>query len=461
MVTSTYTSFDVDSLDRAIAGRAVAPDAPDWDAVRLGWNLAVDHRPAAIALPESAADVATVVDFARTNGLRVAPQGTGHNAHNLEGRLDDTVLVKTSRMRDVQIDPSRRRARAEAGTIWTDVTVPAAEHGLAALAGSSPDVGIVGYTLGGGLSWLSRRYGLAANRVLAIELVTADGELVRTDREREPDLFWALRGGGGSFGVVTAIEFELLPVTEVYAGAAFWPRERAAEVLAAWRDWTRQELPDEIISVGRLVNVPPLPDIPEPLRGQSFAVVEAIYQGDEAEGARLIAPLRELGPQIDTFATIPAVALSHLHMDPEHPVPGKGDGMLLDDAPDAVLDAMIAATAPEKGSALVSSELRQLGGAIARNEPGQGAVGAIDAAYAMYTVGMTPTPELAPVVEEQVSAVKDALAPWDADRMYLNFSERPIDARRLYAGDYTYRRLQAVKAAFDPTDLFQSTHPIR
>jgi FAD/FMN-containing dehydrogenase len=154
--------------------------------------------------------------------------------------------------------------------IWIEVVEAAAEHGLAALAGSSPDVGVVGYTLGGGLSWLVRKYGLAANKVTAVELVTADGRLVRADRDNEPDLFWALRGGGGSFGVVTALEFRLYPLTEVYAGVMFWPVERAAEVLNAWREWTAT-VPDEMTSVGRILQLPPLPDVPEPLRGRSFA----------------------------------------------------------------------------------------------------------------------------------------------------------------------------------------------
>ena len=301
-------------LDGWIGGSVVTPEDSDWDSARQAWNLAVDQRPAAVAFPESAVDVADVVVFAREHGLRVAPQGTGHNAHPLEDRLGETILLKTERMREVQIDAANRRARVEAGAMWMDLTVPAGEHGLAALAGSSPDVGIVGYTLGGGLSWLSRRHGLAANSVTAVELVTADGERVRADRDHHPELFWAVRGGGGSFGVVTAIEMELFPITHLYAGAMFWPQERAHEVLETWRQWTQQELPEEIISVGRVMNLPPLPDVPEPLRGRSFVVVEAMYIGDEGRGAELIAPLRDLGPEIDTFATIPAPALSHVHV---------------------------------------------------------------------------------------------------------------------------------------------------
>jgi FAD/FMN-containing dehydrogenase len=447
-------------LDSAIDGTVLAPGDAGWYEARQAWNRAVDQRPAAVAFPAGADDVAAIVEFASRHGLRVAPQGTGHNAHNLQGRLADSILLRTDRMRGVTIDAEARRARVEAGALWMDVTARAAEHGLAALAGSSPDVGVIGYSLGGGLSWLSRRYGLAANHITAIELVTADGDRVRADHERHPDLFWALRGGGGSFAVVTAIEIELFPVTHVYAGVMFWPQERAREILQAWREWTEWALPDEIISVGRVLNPPPIPEVPEPLRGKRFVVVEAVHLGNEDEGAELIRPLRALGPAIDTFATIPASALEHLHMDPEHPIAGKGDGMLVDSAGAETIDAFLDAATGESASALLSAELRQLGGAIARPAAEHGATGAIEADYAMFAVGATPVPELEPVVEQQVSALKKALTPYDHGHSYLNFTERAVDSRRLYRHEYTHRRLRAIKAAYDPDDVIQSNHPI-
>jgi hypothetical protein len=451
---------DVRFLDASIAGTVLGPDDSGWDAARQAWNLAVDQRPAAVALPRSADDIVAIVNFARDHGLRVAPQGTGHNANPLKYQLANSILLKTEQMRAVEVDAENRRARVEAGAIWLDVTTPAAEHGLAAMAGSSPDVGVVGYTLGGGISWLSRRHGLAANSVTAIELVTANGAHLRADRDQHPDLFWALRGGGGSFGVVTAIEFELHPISHVYAGAMFWPQGRAREVLQAWREWTQQGLPDEVISVGRLLKVPPLPEVPEFLRGRSFVVVEAVHLGEEAEGAELTQPLRALGPEIDTFSTVPAVALSHLHMDPDHPVPGAGDGMMLRDLPAKGVDAFIDSATGESGSALLSAEIRQLGGAIARPAPEHGAFGSIEAPYIMYAVGMAPTPALTAAVEAQVTGLQDALSPWEASYLYMNFSERPIDSRMLYPHAYDYRRLQAIKAVYDPGDMIQSNHPI-
>jgi FAD/FMN-containing dehydrogenase len=436
----------------------VLPHDRDWDEARLAWNLAVDQQPAAVALPESARDVGAIVRWARERGLRVAPQGTGHNAHPL-GSLAHTVLLKTERMRGVAIDARAQRARVEAGVLWAEVTEAAAQHGLAALAGSSPDVGVVGYTLGGGVSWLSRRYGLAANSVTAIELVNAEGELVRADADQNADLFWALRGGGGSFGVVTALEFALYPITDVHAGVLFFPLERGAEVLRAWRRWV-DTAPDEVTSVGRFLQFPPVPALPEHLRGQSFAVIEAVSLLGQDASDELLRPLRELGPQLDTFATIPAHSLDRLHMDPEHPVPGAGDGMVLSDLNDAAIDALVQTAGAGSHSPLLSVELRHAGGALARKVPGGGAVSSVNGRFLLFAVGMAPTPDAGTAVKAQVELVQNALAPWDAGRAYSNFATKRERGERLF-GDLTYRRLQTVKATVDPDDVFRSNHPVR
>ncbi len=442
----------------ALSGKVVIPEHGTYDEARRAWNLAVDQRPAAVAFPETAADVAAAVRLARGQGLRVAAQGTGHNAAPL-GDLSDTMLIKTERMRAVEIDPQRRVARVEAGVLWLEVVEAAAEHGLAGLAGSSPDVGVVGYTLGGGMSWLGRRYGLASSNVTAIELVTADGALVRADRDNEPDLFWALRGGGGSFGVVTAMEFRLFPLREVYAGILWYPIERGGEVLHAWRELTAGDVPDELTTVGRFLQLPAIPEIPEPVRGKSFVVVQAIHAGEPAQADELLAPLRSLGPINDTITTIPMEALSHLHMDPEQPVPGIGDGMMLGDMPAAAIDAVVDVAGTDAAVPLLSVELRHLDGELGRPRSENGALASFDARYVMYGVGMTPVPELEAPVKAQVEAVKRALAPWEARHMYLNFA----DTRRQPATFWTeqaYRRLRRVKATVDPHDVIRSNHPI-
>ncbi len=260
----------------------ITPDDARFDEARLAFNLALDQRPAAVALAESVDDVVDAVRYARENGLRVAPQATGHNA-GAYATLENTVLVKTTAMVGVEVDVEARRARALAGTRWTDVSAALEGTGLVALHGSSPDVGVVGYSLGGGIGWLARKHGLQTNSVTAIELVTAKGELVRADAQNHADLFWALRGGGGNFGVVTAIEFSLYPVDEVYAGRLIFPWERSAEVQNTWNDLL-PTFPDEITSIGRILQLPPLPEIPEALRGAQIVVIEAAYLGSEEDG---------------------------------------------------------------------------------------------------------------------------------------------------------------------------------
>src|ERR1700759_3487358 len=210
------------TLSEWLAGRVVLPGDPGWDDARSAFNLLLDQHPAAVAFPADTAGVAAAVVYARDAGLRVAPQATGHNQGPLGG-LEDTLLLNVGALQEVRFDPGARSVRAGGGVKWDRVSPRLSAHGLAGLHGSSPDVGIAGYSLGGGLGWLARKHGLQTNAVTALELVTADGELVRADHEPHADLFWALRGGGGNFGVVTAIEFEVQPLDELYAGAMFFP----------------------------------------------------------------------------------------------------------------------------------------------------------------------------------------------------------------------------------------------
>ncbi|MBO0815311.1 MAG: FAD-dependent oxidoreductase [Actinobacteria bacterium] len=456
-VSSTHLSR-VGQLDASLDGKVVLPGDQRFDGARRAWNLAIDQRPAAVVFPGSAAEVAAAVRYAAERGLQVAAQGTGHNAGPL-GALTDTVLLRTDRMRGIRIDPQARIARAEAGVVWLDVVQAAAQYGLAALAGSSPDVGVTGYTLGGGMSFLGRKYGLAASNVLAAEVVLADGRLVRADAEHETDLFWALRGGGGSFGIVTALEFRLFPHTQAYAGALWYPIERASEVLHAWGELTRGQVPDELTTIGRLLNFPPIEQIPEPVRGKSFVIVEAYHLGDPAQADALLAPLRALGPVNDTITTVPMPALSHLHMDPEQPVPGTGDGMMVDQLPAEAIDAFVQAAGPAAAFPLLSVELRHLGGEFDRPRPGNGAVARLDAQYLMFAVSMTPVPDLVAPVTAQVEAVKNALAPWAARQMYLNFAETQHPAAPFWT-EQTYQRLHRIKANVDPYDIIRSNHPI-
>ena len=432
------------------------PGDPGWDDARRAWNLAVDQHPAAVAEPRSVQDVADVVRFARQHGLRVAAQGTGHNAAPL-GLLADTILVKTTAMRQVSVDPAARIARAEAGAVWLDVAEAAAPHGLAALAGSAPNVGVVGYTIGGGMSWLGRAYGLAANNVEAIEVVTADGRLVRADACTEPDLFWALRGGGGSFGVVTAIELRLFPITEVYAGLLWWPADAALPVLQTWRELTQGDLPDEFTSAARLVNFPMIPDIPEHLRGRSFVIVTVIHLGTPAEADALLAPLRALEPLTDTVQIIPANALGHVHVDPEQPIASVGDGLMLASLPAEAIETLVHVAGPD--TLLLAAELIHVGGEMKRARPAGGALPAIDADYALFATGLAPCPQAVPSVARSVAAAQTAMRPWAARQMYLNLACTSRDPASFWSAE-AYDRLRRIKAAVDPDNLIRSNHPV-
>jgi FAD/FMN-containing dehydrogenase len=459
MLTTQTLEAHAQALRARLTGELALPGEESWDEARQAWNLAVDQQPGAVVLAETAGDVVAVVEFARENGMRVAPQGTGHNAGAMK-LLADTILLKTNRMRGVEVDPVARVARAEAGAIWADVNEKLLPHGLWALSGSAHDVGVVGYCLGGGLSFLSRSLGLAASSVIAIELVTADGEFRRVDSANDPELFWALRGGGGSFAAVTAIEFRVYPIEQVYAGMLAFPWERAAEVLHTWREMDPASLPDESTVLGRILQVPPLPDIPEPLRGRQFVVVEVVHLGDEASGDALVEPLRALGPEIDTAAMGPAAALQHLHMDPPQPVPGAGDYAMVGELTPEAIDAFVDSAGPESGSPLLSVELRPLGGALARPREDHGARGTFDARYTLFAVGMAMTPEMKAAVKAHAAGVVAAMEPHRAREGYINFAENSVDASELFADRDAYERLRAIKSGYDPQDVFRSNHPI-
>ncbi|HEY2552764.1 MAG TPA: FAD-binding oxidoreductase [Streptosporangiaceae bacterium] len=418
----------------------------------------MDQRPAAIAISGSAEDVRAAVSFARSRGLRTTAQATGHNAAPL-GSLADTVLVRTGGMRQISIDPAARIARAGAGVLWRRVAEAAAPHGLTALAGSSPDVGVVGYTLGGGLSWLGRAYGLSANNVQAVELVTAEGDFVRADACSQPDLFWALRGGGGSFGIVTAVELRLFPITEVYAGLLWWPAIAAGQVLQSWRELTRSGLPDELTTTARLLNFPSVPDVPEQLRGQSFAVIDVVHLGAPAEADGLLAPLRALQPVTDTIGTMPAQALGSIHLDPDRPVPAMGDGLLLDRLPAQAVDQILDVAGPGTSSPLLTVELRHLGGELRRSRPNSGALAAIDADYLVLAGGLAATPEMGSAVAARTAEVKSAVSPWAARQMYLNLAETSRDPASFWSRQ-AYERLRRIKSAVDPANLIRANHPV-
>ena len=446
------------SLNAGTTGSIIWPWDTAWDVARSAWVTNLDQQPVAVAIPRSVPDVAAVVTSTRRAGLHLTAQGTGHGGAALPP-LSNTVLVHTSALSDVRLDAPTRTAWIGAGATWEAVSAEAHRHGLTAQAGSAADVGVTGFLLSGGISWLARSRGLAVNDIEALEVVTADGEQTIADDSHHPELFWALRGGGGSFALVTAIKLRLHGLSTVAAGTLFFPMASAGEVLHTWNRWVRST-PEQLMTCGRLLQLPPLPQLPAPLRGQAVVAVEAVHQGSRSELDVELAALRALGPFLDTVAEISTAQLAGLHMDPPGPTPCRGNGTLLHDLPPAAIDALVACAGKGSGSPLLSVEVRQLGGALARRPNYAGALGHLDAGFISYAVGGTPDQATTRKVDAHIGVVDRCLAPHAAELQYPNLDERPDGGRARFHDPATLRRLQSVKARVDPDELFTGAHPL-
>lgn len=455
-MSETLSDGDVSGLRDEIDGDVVLPGDAAYEPSRLAWNLAADQRPAAVVMVESADDVAAAVRFAAGRGVRVAPQGTGHGAGPMPD-LSGSILLKTVRMAEASIDAGAETARAEAGAKWSDVVGPAAGHGLATMHGSTGTVGLVGYHVGGGHAWVGRSQGWACNSVRSFEVVTADGERRTASADSEPELFWALRGGGGSHAIVTAVEVELFAMTSAFAGGLLWEIERAAEVAAAWRDMTTAA-PEELASTLKLVRFPPFPEVPEPLRGRALVGVTFAFRGSAAEGEELIAPLRAVAePYLDQVGEVPAPALASIAGDPEDPVPGITYGAPLDSLGDDALDAYVELAGPEADVPLIHLEIRHLGGALARGDASHGALDSLDSPYLLGAVGPVPVPEARAGVEATFAAITGRMAPWTSERTLLGFAEQEDGWEGSFPADAA-ARLAALRDELDPDRLILANH---
>jgi FAD/FMN-containing dehydrogenase len=458
-------SFGFSQMERTelfanVQGQVFLPDTPGYDQARLAWNRRVVQHPAVIVEAASAQDVAAAVDFARQHGLGVAVQGTGHGSIR---PADNCLLILTRAMQGLQIDPLSQTARIEAGLEWGPVLAAAQEYKLAPLLGSSPGVGVVGYTLGGGLGWLGRKYGLSTDNVLQFEIVTADGRLQTASADENLDLFWGLRGGGGSLGIVTALTIRLFPVSQVYAGNLMYPLSMASEVFRRYREWIAGA-PDELTSSVLIMNYPPLPQVPEFLRGQSFAVVRGCYCGMEEEGEALLRYWREWQPpQIDDFKLIPFSRADSISSDPVDPLPGYMTGAWLRSLNDEAVDAIVR-YAPGQGgpSPLAFVEVRHAGGAIGRLNPDVSAYGNRDAELSMVMVGMAPTADTYQRLVDYTDRLKGELSSALSGGVYMNFLDGAEAQKRIHdaLGPGGYERLARLKARVDPENLFRFSQNI-
>jgi hypothetical protein len=442
-------------LQANVRGQVILPENPGYDEARLAWNRKVVQHPAVIVVAESAQDVATAVTYARQHNLAVAVQGTGHG--NVRP-ADDCLLILTRQLSSVVINPAAQTAYVEAGVKWGAVLAMAQRHGLAPLLGSSPTVGVVGYTLGGGLGWLGRKFGLSADNVVEFELVTADGEIRKASARENSDLFWGLRGGGGSLGIVTALTIRLFPVTEVYAGNLYYPAHMAQEVFHHYRAWIANA-PDELTSSVLVMNYPPIPELPDFLRGQSFAIVRGCYAGDSAAGEALLRHWRDWqSPLIDDFKSIPFSQAATISNDPVDPMPGFNTGAWLRELSDEAIEAVVTYGLGTNGpSPLIFAEVRHAGGAIRRVDPATAVYGNRDAELVLSLVGVTPTPEAHHHLVAYTGQLKEALRPCLTGGVYMNFLEGAESQQLIRDGLVPggYARLAQIKKQTDPDNLLR------
>jgi FAD/FMN-containing dehydrogenase len=463
IVETVIQGSTLETLRAGLRGTAHAPGEEGYDEASRAWNLAAHQQPALVVVAGGAADVMAAVRFARDAGMGVGVMATGHG---VGVPCDGGVLINTSRMKAVRVDPVAQTARVEAGALWTDLVHEAQPHGLAGLMGSTSHVGIVGYTMGGGFGWLGRKYGFNAASMRQADVITADGELVRVGADEHPELFWGIGGGGGNFGIVTSLEFQLYPVGTLYGGDLIYPMQKAAEVMNAYARWSA-DLPDEWSTGVAFLNVPPLPAVPEPLRGKSVIALRGCYCGESPErGEQMLRPVREeLGETImDTFGAMPFAAMDSISMDPVDPMGARQHSEMLDELSPEAIETLVEVAGAGSGSPLIVLELRQLGGALKRTADHLSTMGKGDSNFIMNGIGPAFTPEMAEGVVAYLSRVADATRSFQTGDTYVNFMElegaSPERVKAAYAPE-DYERLVALKDRYDPTNVFRFNRNIQ
>ncbi|MFD5315290.1 FAD-binding oxidoreductase [Streptomyces sp. NPDC127098] len=429
----------IDELRATVRGQVLLPGDPGFDAARRPWNLAVEQPVAAVVEAADADDVAGLVRFARSAGLGVATQPNGHGA---TGRTDGTILLRTRRLDSVEIDPVARRARVGAGVSSGRLQAAAAEHGLTGLPGSSPVVSVAGVALGGGLSWFGRAHGWVADSVAALDIVDAEGHRRHVTAATDPELCWALRGGGGEYAVVTALELALRPAPRLFGGRMLWTAEHAPAVLDAYRRVTATA-PDELTVWFDLLHFP---------GAEPMVAVDVTHLGDQDRARHLLAPLDALpAPLSDSRRVMSVAELGTITAEPTEPGPGRSRGELLTELDDTAGKSLLA----EPIAPLLSVQLRHLGGAFAR--PSDSPHGPLTQPYALYLFGIPTDPDTARAVTARQRALVDALPVTGRKPLtFLNPEETAADAFAPEALD----RLRDAKRRHDPGNTFRGNFPV-
>lgn len=441
-------------MRRNLAGPLHEPGEPIYVELATPWNLAVATSPAAVLEAAHAKDVSEGLKFAAANGLPVAVQATGHG---IASDLAGTLLIHTRSLNSCSVSSngSGGTAYTGAGTTWASVLEACAGPGLAGLCGSAPGVSVAGYTSGGGIGPMARTCGAASDRVTAIDVVTGDGVLRRATASSEPELFWGLRGGKGSLGIITGLEFELLPLPMIYGGAIFFGAASVDRVLRTWAQWC-PTLPRAATTSIALMQLPPMPGIPEPLAGRFTIAVRYAFVGDPDDGGSWLAPMRAAGvPLMDAVGPMPSSRIGMVHSDPEDSLPVAESSALLADFPEPAAEALLACAGPDRQSPQLMVEIRQLGGAISDDPAVPSALCHRQAGYNLYTVGVAAPPELAPIRTHAAGLVKD-ISEWAYEGTLPNFSASSGSAG--FAASYTpqvLEELAALAGRFDPDGLFR------
>lgn len=451
----------VDELQASFGGELVRPDDGDYDEHRKVWNGSIDRRPGLIARCAGVADVRHAVRFAREHELVVAVRGGGHSFPGLSV-CDDGMLIDLGPMKGIRVDPEAGTVRAQAGVLLGELDRETQAFGLAVPAGIVTHTGLAGLTLGGGIGWIMRKYGLTIDQLQSVDVITADGELVKAGEDHNADLFWGVRGGGGNFGIVTDFEFRLNPLGPyVVAGPVFWSMEDAPDVLRFYRDWIA-DCPDDLMTIVVQRRAPALPVVPPDLVGKLVVAVVACYAGPIEDGERVVRPLKEFGsPVLDLCQ--PKPYLAHQQMfDPSfrpgwwYYVRSCDVAELADDVIDIVVEHGTRITSP-----VSSIALWQMGGAVAR--VGEDAT-AFNGRHAGFTFNINGNSQTADGFEAERQWARDywsALAPHHTS-VYVNFlmEEGEDRVRQAYGAD-KYDRLKALKRAYDPTNFFRLNQNIK
>ncbi|WP_406077928.1 FAD-binding oxidoreductase [Micromonospora sp. NBC_00858] len=457
----TLTRRDVAPLSAAVQGPVLLPADPGFAAECATYNLLNPLRPALVVGASCVADVQAAVRFAGSRGMPVAVSATGHQVRQ---PANGSVLITLRRMVGTTVDVARRCVRIAGGTNWQEVVDAAAAHGLAPVNGSSMSVGAVGYLLGGGLSpTLGRTRGYGADTVRAVEIVTADGQLRHATASSEPDLFFAVRGGKGNFGVVTAIETDLFEVRRLYGGAIYFAGEHAPEVLHAWREWV-VGLPAQMTTSVAIQRLPSAPELPEPIRGAFVVALRVAYLGSTEEGKCLVAAMRAAAPVLlDGVVDMPYGEVGKIHADPADPLPYVDRTTGLRALPPEAVDALLDVVGPDSDCPLASVEIRALGGALDRQAAVPNAVSPRGLPFVLFGFGVGAA-EQAAWLSGYLTKVIQAVRPWADERSLPNFlsadeATTPAAVRVVYGADL-YDRLARIKARWDPDNMFRMNHNI-